>query len=300
MPDVSIVEVGPRDGFQSIIPFIPTERKVGLIRALYGAGIRRMEATSFVSSKAMPQLADAEEILTVVNDLPGLDAQILVPSFRHAERALAAGARHLTFVVSASESHNLRNVRRTPRESLEELRQIVAHSPAGVWFRVNLATSFDCPYEGAVAPDAVFRLAEQIAEVVADAEIALCDTTGRAGPGQVAELFSGARRKLPEIAGWALHGHDTYGLGAANVYAAWSAGARAFDTSIAGVSGSAHGGGITGNVATEDAVWMFAGMGVETGIDLDALLGVAREAEGLPEALTGGRVRLAMARPGPA
>lgn len=293
MESVSIVEVAPRDGLQSISPFIPTDRKIALVHALYRAGVRRIEVTSFVSSKAVPQMADAEEVLAAAQALPGLDAQVLAPSLRQAERALAAGARHLAFVVSASETHNQSNVRRSPAESLEEFKRIVSISPSDARFRVNIATSFNCPHEGPVAPETVMTLIENLAATAPKLEIALCDTTGRTTPGRVGQLFEMARQRYPGIDSWAFHGHDTYGFGVANAFAAWNAGARAFDTSIAGITGGAHADDISGNVATEDLVWMFTDMGIQTRIDLDALISVARDAETLPDTKAGGRVRMA-------
>jgi hydroxymethylglutaryl-CoA lyase len=291
---VQIVEVGPRDGFQSVGPIIPTDTKMNLIRQLFDAGVRRMETTSFVSPSAVPQLADAAEIVDQAGQLAGLDAQVLVPTARHAERALAAGATHLSAVLSVSEAHNLGNVRRTPMESVEDFRRMVAILPANAKMRLNVATAFDCPHSGTISTDQVLRLLEHLVAVKQDMEIALCDTTGKANPRQVAGLFAAAADAFPHVAGWAFHGHDTYGLGAANVLAAWNAGIRTFDASIAGLGGCPFAPGATGNVATEDLVWMFDGMGIETGLALDRLAAVARTVASLPGAQTGGRVRDAL------
>jgi hydroxymethylglutaryl-CoA lyase len=292
---VRIVEVGPRDGFQSIGPIVPTETKIAVIEALYHAGVRRMETTSFVSRSAVPQMADAAEIVAATARLEGLDAQVLVPNARHAERALAAGATHLSAFLSVSERHNLSNVRRTPLESVEDYREMVALLPEGAKMRLSLVTSFDCPYDGRIPPDAVLALLERLVAVAADAEVALCDTTGRADPMQVRELFRAARQRFPEVRGWAFHGHDTYGMGAANCAAAYEAGVRVIDASVAGLGGCPFAPGATGNVATEDIAWMFDHMGVATGIDLAALLEAAGMATALPGAQIGGRVREAMA-----
>lgn len=291
---VTIVEVGPRDGFQSIEPFIPTDRKIGLIRQLHDAGLRRMETTSFVSASALPQLADAPEIVVATDRLPGLDPQVLVPTARHAERAFAAGARHLSAVLSVSERHNMGNVRRTPMESVADYAQMVALMPEGAAMRLNVATAFDCPHVGRIATDAVLALLEHLIRVTADVEIALCDTTGRANPAQVRALFAAARDHYPEVRAWAFHGHDTYGLGAANVLAAWDVGVRTFDASIAGLGGCPFAPGATGNVATEDLVWMFDEMNVESGVDLHRLVSAAHEVAMLPGAQVGGRVRKAL------
>lgn len=295
MEQVDLVEVGPRDGFQSVGPLIATERKIAIIRALHAAGVRRMEATSFVSPAAVPQLADAAEVLAAAQALPGLDCQALAPTARQAERALDAGARHVAFVLSVSEAHNRSNVRRSPADSAEEYARIAALLPPGVRLRLNLATAFDCPYQGPVAAEATLELLDRLLAAAPADEIALCDTTGRAGPRCVRDLFLSAAARFPAVRRWAFHGHDTYGMGAANALAAWEAGVRILDASVAGLGGCPFAPGATGNVATEDLVWMFDGMGVATGVHLDALLSAARIVEALPGAATGGRVRAAFA-----
>jgi hydroxymethylglutaryl-CoA lyase len=292
---VEIVEVGPRDGFQSVGPFIPTATKVALIKALHAAGVRRMEHASFVSPSAVPQMADAEAVVAATANLPGFDGAALVPNVRHAARALTAGAKHLSFFLSVSERHNQGNVRCTPRESVDEYRQIVAMMPQGTRVRVNVATSFDCPYQGRTESAAVLALLEHLIAVNDDAEIALCDTTGKGHPAQVRALFTAAQSRFTPRRGWAFHCHDTYGMGCANVVAAYDAGVRVFDAAVAGLGGCPFAPGATGNVATEDVVWMFEAMGVATGIDLTALTAVAHEVAALPGAQVGGRVRNALA-----
>jgi hydroxymethylglutaryl-CoA lyase len=296
---VRIVEVGPRDGFQSVKEPIATETKIGILNRLYDAGLRRIEVTSFVSPRAVPQLADSAEILAAARSLPGLDAQVLVPTLAQAERALGAGADHLAFVLSVSERHNLANVRRTVNQSIEEYGRIARLMPPGSRLRLNLATAFDCPYGGKIDPAETLALLERLIPLTPSAEIALCDTTGRVAPAQVSILFSAAFARFPEHAAWAFHAHDTYGLGAANVLTAWNAGVRIMDASVAGLGGCPFAPGATGNVATEDLVWMFEGMGIATGIDLRALAAVAGEVARLPGAQTGGRVRAALAGRGP-
>lgn len=291
---VEIVEVGPRDGFQSIGPLIPTPTKIALIEQLHAAGIRRMETTSFVSAIALPQMADAPDIVAAAALLPQLDSQVLVPTARHAERALTAGARHLSAVLSVSERHNMGNVRRTPAESVADYSQMVAMLPAGASMRLNLATAFDCPHVGRVDRSAVLALLEPLVAATSDVEIALCDTTGRADPLQIRDMFTAVRGRFPEVRAWAFHGHDTYGLGAANVLAAWDVGIRIFDAAVAGLGGCPFAPGATGNVATEDLVWMFGHMRVETGIDLGRLIDAARAVAELPGAQIGGRVRQAL------
>jgi len=289
--DVTIVEVGPRDGFQPIAQPIPTGTKINFIRRLYDAGLRRMEATAFVSERAVPQLADAAEVLAAAQALPGLAAQVLVPNQLYCERALAAGADCVAFVLSVSEKHNFNNVRRTPQDSVEEYRALVAGLPLGVRLRLNVATAFDCPFDGPVDSGRVIAMLDQLVPICPAAEIALCDTTGRTTPAQVGPLFARAIARFPEVRDWVFHGHDTYGLGVANVLAAHGAGVRIFDSSFAGLGGCPFAPGATGNVATEDAVWTFHKMGVGTGIDLDRLLDVAQDALSIPGAQPGGRVR---------
>ncbi len=291
----TIVEVGPRDGFQAIGPHIPTAAKTAFVRRLHAAGLHRIEATAFVSEKALPQMADAAEVLAGTRDLPGLDAQVLVPNRRYCERALQAGAAHVAFVLSVSDKHNRNNVRCSPAQSAEEYARLVAGLPVGVALRLNVATAFDCPFDGAVTAQATLALLGQLVPIRPDAEIALCDTTGRVTPDRVAGLFEAAATQFPQVAGWVFHGHDTYGLGAANALAAWSVGVRVFDASFGGLGGCPFAPGATGNVATEDLVWTFDRMGIATGVDLTALLPVATDGAALPGAVAGGRVRTALA-----
>jgi hydroxymethylglutaryl-CoA lyase len=291
---VTLVEVGLRDGFQPIGPHIPAETKIAYMKRLYDAGIRRMEATAFVSERAVPQLADAAEVLTAARALPGLVAQVLVPNRKYCDKALAAGADFVAFVLSVSEKHNMNNVRRTPQDSVEEYKALVADLPRDVRLRLNVATAFDCPFDGTVDPQAVIAILDRVVGVHPHAEIALCDTTGRTTPEQVGRLFAHAIARFPNVEDWVFHGHDTYGLGVANVLAAHGAGARIFDSSFAGLGGCPFAPGATGNVATEDAVWTFEKMGMSTGIDLGRLLDVAEDATMIPGAQSGGRVRNAL------
>ena len=291
---LTIVEVGPRDGFQSITEVIPTPVKLDLVEQLYRAGIRRMEATAFVSATAVPQLADAGEVMRRAQDLPGLDVQVLVPNLRNAEKALDAGAEHLAFVLSVSERHNQNNVRRTPLQSVEDYRAIAALLPAGVRMRLNLATAFDCPWDGKMDPAETLAFLEPLIDILPDAEICLCDTTGRVTPDRVSSLFDAARARFPRASRWAYHGHDTYGLGVANVVAAWEAGVDVVDASFAGLGGCPFAPGATGNVATEDVAWTFEQMGISTGLDLGLLVAAAVAGAKLPGAPIGGRVRDAL------
>ena len=293
---VQIVDVGPRDGLQMIETFVPTAQKVALLRGLYRAGIRRIEIGSFVSATAVPQLADIREILTVARELPDLDGQVLVATARGGVEAVEAGARHLVFVISVSEKHNFRNVRRTPRESRVEYARLIESIPKETKVRLDVATAFDCPFDGPVDDESTLALVHDLAAIRSDAEIALCDTTGRITPDAVSHLFRACREAAPKVERWAFHGHDTYGMGIANVSAAFGAGVGIFDASFGGIGGCPFAPGATGNVATEDLVWMFDRLGVRTGVDLDALLDVAHEAATLPGAIPGGRVRDALLR----
>lgn len=292
---LEIVEVGPRDGFQSITDVIPTPVKLDLVEKLYAAGVRRMEATAFVSATAVPQLADAGEVMRRAQALPGLDVQVLVPNLRNAGKALEAGATHLAFVLSVSQRHNENNVRRTPLESVEDYRSVAAMMPDGAQMRLNVATAFDCPWDGRMNSTHTLALLDRLVDILPQAEICLCDTTGRVTPDRVSSLFAAARSRFPQVGGWAYHGHDTYGLGVANVVAAWDAGVDVVDASFAGLGGCPFAPGATGNVATEDVVWTFEQMGVPTGLDLKRLVGVALEGAQLPGAMMGGRVRDALA-----
>ena len=295
---VEIVEVGPRDGYQGIGPFIPTETKIRLLEQLTAAGLRRIEIGSFVSPSALPQMRDTPEVLAASARLPGLAPQVLVPSERRGREAVEAGARQLVFVLSVSEAHNRSNVRRHPLESVAEYEGLLAAIPADVAIRLDIATAFDCPFSGRVPEAATLDLLDRLVPLREDAEICLCDTTGRVAPDHVEKLFEACMTRFPQVSAWAFHGHDTYGLGLANIQAAFRQGVRVFDASFGGLGGCPFAPGATGNVATEDVVWMFERMGVATGIDLDALVSVARDAAALPGATPGGRVRAALlARP---
>jgi hydroxymethylglutaryl-CoA lyase len=217
-----------------------------------------------------------------------------VPSERRGRDAVAAGAKRLVFVLSVSEAHNRNNVRRHPLESVQEYEKLLAAIPPDVGMRLDIATAFDCPFTGRVPEAETIALLERLIPLRPDAEICLCDTTGRADPQHVENLFDACMARFPEARAWALHPHDTYGLGLANVHAAFRRGVRVFDASYGGLGGCPFAPGATGNVATEDVVWMFERMGVETGIDLDALIPIARDAASLPGALAGGRAREAL------
>ncbi|MBK1660895.1 hydroxymethylglutaryl-CoA lyase [Paracraurococcus ruber] len=295
---VDLVEVAPRDGFQPIGPWIPTETKIATVRRLAAAGLRRIEIGSFVSASAIPQLRDAAALVEAAAAIPGLRPQVLVPTAKRAREAVAAGARFLVYVLSASEAHNWSNVRRPVAESAEDYARMLDALPADVAVRINLATAFDCPFDGRMAVPPVLDLIGRLAALRPDVEICLCDTTGRATPDHVAQLASAAAARCPDVAAWAYHAHDTYGLGLATTYAAYQAGIRVFDAAAGGLGGCPFAPGATGNVATEDVVWMFERMGIPTGVALDALLPIAADVAALPGASAGGRARAALASRG--
>lgn len=293
MNRVEIVEVGPRDGLQPIPTFVPTGTKVELIRRLVAAGVRRLEIGSFVSPKAVPQMADMAEVVARLGPLDRLGARAiaLVPNRKGAELAIQAGVRELEYVVSMTESHNRSNVRRSVQESIDDFRAIVAAAP-DLRLRVGLSCSFDCPFEGRTPEEPVLRNIEKLLAIRTDIELVLADTTGLALPQHVAGLAARCLATFPEAGAWAFHGHDTGGFGIANAFAAFDAGIRTIDGSIAGLGGCPFAPGATGNVATEDVVYAFERAGVATGIDLERLLDVADFAATLPDGVTGGHVRV--------
>ena len=280
-PDIHISEVGPRDGLQSVKAIMKTTDKCRWISALAAAGLREIEVGSFVPAKLLPQMADMAEVvrhaLTLNATHPGLTVMALVPNRRGAEAALASGVHKLTLPVSASEAHSLANVRKTRGQMVEELRSVVAlrnEVAPGVPVEVGLSTAFGCTLQGVVAEDEVIRLALACVEAGVD-EVGLSDTTGMANPAQVRRLFTRLRAELGARAG-AAHMHNTRGLGLANCLAAFDVGVRCFDSSLGGLGGCPYAPGASGNVVTEDLVFMFEAMGVSTGIDIPQLM-AARE-----------------------
>lgn len=296
MDPVSIVEVGPRDGFQSVPGFIATERKLEIVRQLISAGLGRIEVGSFVSRMALPQMSDIVPLLAALGR-PTAELSVLVPNLRGAQLATDAGIGNLVMVVSASESHNHNNVRRSITESLAEMRRIVDEIRPPGRLRINIATAFHCPFEGRTPLTRVLAMVEDILGWAPHSEIALCDTTGKATPSEVARAFDACTQRFGSRA-WAYHAHDTYGLGVATSWTAYEHGVRVLDASIAGLGGCPFAPGASGNVATEDLVHMFETSGVATGIDLTRLLEAARLAETIEGAVVGGRVRLAAQRSG--
>jgi hydroxymethylglutaryl-CoA lyase len=287
---VTVWEVAPRDGFQPVGPFIATVDKVAAIRALAAAGLSHQEVSSFVSPRAIPQLADAAEVLAASRAIPGLVPCVLAPNVRGVALALEHGAARIGLFMSATEGHNRSNVNRGVEESFAELARLVAQIGSRAEVRFNLSCSFHCPFEGVVPEARTLALIARIAALRDGLEIGVADTTGNAAPDQVGRVFAAAIAAHPR-ARFAFHGHDTYGMGLANAAAAFAAGVRVFDAAAGGIGGCPFAPGATGNIATEDLAWMFARMGVATGIDLPRLLAAADALVAIPGVTPGGRVR---------
>jgi hydroxymethylglutaryl-CoA lyase len=271
---VEINEVAPRDGLQIEAHFVPTDAKVRWIDALSATGLRRIEATSFTSPKAIPNLKDAAEVMAAIQHREGVDITALVPNVKGTERALACQVDEINLVMSASNSHSLVNLRMTPEQSLEQFTTIVEISKdSGMFINASLSTAFGCPFEGEVPEARVLELISQLIALGIQG-VTLCDTTGMANPAQVKSLCEVVLRRWPETP-FTLHFHNTRGMGLANALGAWQAGIARFDASLGGMGGCPFAPGATGNVCTEDLVHMFESMGVDTGVDLDALLAVA-------------------------
>ena len=276
-PTILISEVGPRDGLQSVKGIMPTAAKYAWIDALVAAGLREIEVASFVPPKLLPQMADAAEVVRHALKHPGLTVMALVPNLRGAQAAFAAGVHKISIPVSASAAHSIANVRMTREQMVAEVRNIVAlrnEVAPGVKIEAGMATAFGCTIQGAVPEDEVIWLAEQVVRAGVD-ESGLSDTTGMANPAQVRRLFKRLQAAIGSKAG-AAHMHNTRGLGLANCLAALDVGVRTFDASLGGLGGCPYAPGASGNVVTEDLVFMFEAMGVATGVDLKQLM-AARE-----------------------
>jgi hydroxymethylglutaryl-CoA lyase len=286
--DILVSEVGPRDGLQSIDAVMPLAAKRAWIAAEAAAGVREIEVGSFVPAKLLPQLADTAEVVAYARSLPGLTVAALVPNLRGAQAAVDAGAHKITLPLSVSETHSLKNLRRTQAQVLEEVRGIAAllgtlPAERRPRFEGGLSTAFGCTLEGAVPADRVVRLAEALMAAGCD-EVGLSDTTGYAHPAQVRDLVRRVRAAVGEHALAGLHLHNTRGLGLANVVAGLEVGITTFDASLGGLGGCPFAPGASGNIVTEDLVFMLEAMGLRTGIDLPRLLEVRRV---LREALPG-------------
>ena len=272
---VLVTDVGPRDGLQSEPAFVPTERKIAIVEALAAAGLARIEATSFVHPRAVPQMADAEAVLTGIRRRPGVRYTALVPNPRGAERALAAHADEINVTVASTETFSQRNVRMSVAESVAACGEVVRlAAPAGVPVACTISVAFGCPYEGDVAPERVLDLVARVVDLGV-AEVSLADTIGVANPRQVEALAAVVRTRWPGVP-LGLHFHDTRGLGLANVLAGLQAGVERYDASAAGVGACPFAPGATGNICTEDLVYLLDGLGVASGVDLAALIDAAR------------------------
>jgi hydroxymethylglutaryl-CoA lyase len=281
-------EVATRDGLQAEATFVPTADKIALVNALSRAGLAKIEVTSFVSPKAVPVLRDAGEVLSGIERQPGVVYTVLVPNVRGAEGAIAARADELNLVMSASESHNLSNLRMTREQSFRGLSDVakIAHD-AGVAVNVSLSCSFGCPMEGDVPEETVLEWSRRFIEELGANGVTLCDTTGMAYPSQVASLTKAFRERWvarddrvtpTELT---LHFHNTRGMGLANVLAGIDAGADRFDASLGGIGGCPYAPGATGNVCTDEIVHALSLMGYDTGVELDALLDAAKQLQAL-------------------
>jgi hydroxymethylglutaryl-CoA lyase len=288
---VQICEVGPRDGLQNAHHLMPTETKKRWIAALAAAGLKEIEVGSFVPPKLIPAMADTAEIVAFSKLIPNLKVVALAPNLKGFQRALEAGAHKVTFPVSASRKHSEANVRMTPEQMVEEVRKCAQFPHPGVEIEGAVSTAFGCTMQGNVPDDDVVRIAAGLAEFC-DC-VALADTVGYANPAQIKRIFSRVRREIGSKLE-AAHLHNTRGLGLANALAAYEEGVRAFDSSLGGLGGCPFAPGASGNVITEDLVFMFEAMGVATGIDLDRLM-VARKlmTEAIPQEPTYGHFALA-------
>ena len=274
--DVLVHEVGPRDGLQSIQTIFPTEAKMDWIRQLASAGVPQIQVGSFVPPKNLPQMADSAEVVRQSVDIPGLTVSALVPNLRGAENGMAAGAHQIGVVISVSEAHNMSNVKRSVAESLEGFSKIVEYRDSNEEYKDivisgGLATSFGCTIDGKVAVADVMRVAEEYLKRGAD-RISVADTVGHANPKQVKNLFDELYQTVGKEVAIGAHFHDTRGLGLANAFAALEAGVRELDSCLGGLGGCPYAPGATGNIVTEDLVFMLEAMGMRTGVDLDGLL----------------------------
>jgi hydroxymethylglutaryl-CoA lyase len=273
MSQVHICEVGPRDGLQNAHQLMPTEAKKRWISALAAAGLKEIEVGSFVPPKLIPAMADTAEIVKHAITIPGIKVVALAPNLKGFQRALEAGAHKVTFPVSASRKHSESNVRMTPEQMVEEVRKCAQFPHPGVEIEGAVSTAFGCTLQGDVPEDDVVRIAAALAEFCDG--VALADTVGYGNPAQVRRIFRRVKNEIGEKLEGA-HFHNTRGLGLANALAAYEEGVRAFDSSLGGLGGCPFAPGASGNVITEDLVFMFESMGASTGIDLDKLMAARR------------------------
>lgn len=297
LPATAVIrEVGLRDGLQSLARVVPTADKIAWLHAAHAAGLREIEVGSLVPPRLMPQLADTAELVAVARTLPGLVTSVLVPNLKGAERAFELGVDLVSLPLSASHAHSLANLRKTPDEVVAEVARIrAARDAAGVRTRIEggISTAFGCTLQGEVRPADVLRLVQALLDAGVD-HVSLADTVGYADPAMVQRLFTQVR----EVAGdrlWAGHFHDTRGLGLANCYAALLTGITRFDACVGGIGGCPHAPGASGNVSTEDLAYLLRSMGIDTGVDFDALLVLRSRIQGW---LAGACLHGAVARAG--
>jgi hydroxymethylglutaryl-CoA lyase len=270
-----IVEVGPRDGLQNEKQEVPTQVKLELIERLADAGLPAVEATAFVSPKWIPQMADHTEVLERIRRKPGVSYPVLTPNLKGFEAARAAGATEVAIFGAASEAFSKKNINCSIAESLERFRPVAeAARAANVKVRGYISCVLDCPYEGAIAPEKVAEVAGALYDMGCY-EISLGDTIGTGTPGRTQKMIEAVAKRVP-IGKLAGHYHDTYGQALANIYASLEMGVATFDSSVAGLGGCPYAKGASGNVATEDVVYMLHGLGIETGVDLDKLVAIGQ------------------------
>jgi hydroxymethylglutaryl-CoA lyase len=275
MKRIYMQEVGTRDGLQAEAAFVPTADKIALVNALSDAGLAKIEVTAFVSPKAIPALRDAEIVLSEIARKPGVVYSALVPNVRGAERAIESKADELNLVMSASESHNLSNLRMLREQSFAALMEVAASAKGQAAVNVSLSCAFGCPMEGDVPEATVLDWCRRYVEEMGAHGVTLCDTTGMAFPTQVSALTRAFRERWPETE-LTLHFHNTRGMGLANVLAAIDAGADRFDASIGGIGGCPYAPGASGNVCSEEIVHALALMGYDTGVDVERLVAAAK------------------------
>ncbi len=273
--DILISEVGPRDGLQNIKRTVPTAKKIEWVQALAASGLREIEVTSFVPPKFMPQMSDAAEVVQSALHIPGLHVLALAPNLRGAESAAAAGTHTISMPVSASRAHSQANLRKTPEEAVEEVRKVrqfldTLPAESRPSLEVGISTAFGCSIQGIVPEDWVIELCVMVAEAGAQA-VGLSDGVGYANPVQVRRMFTALKRELGDKAG-AAHFHNTFGQGLANVVAALEVGVTTFDASQGGIGGCPHSPGASGNIVTEDLVFLLESMGLRTGVDIQKLV----------------------------
>jgi hydroxymethylglutaryl-CoA lyase len=277
---VRVVEVGMRDGLQNEKVFVPTEEKINLINKLSETGLCQIEITSFVSPRVMPQLADNMEVALNIARKDGINYTALVPNKRGLESAKAAGIKEVVFFLSASEGHSMKNINKSVKEALRVGEEVVQEaSAAGIKVRVNLSTVFGCPFDGPINPQKVLQICRELL-AMGVYEVALSDTIGVANPRQVAEVINLLAGEI-DLGKIAVHFHDTRGSGLANVLASLQCGITTIDSSFGGLGTCPYTSGASGNIATEDLVYMLHGMGIETGINLDQLVKCSQMAQKL-------------------